>query len=122
MVGAGSDFNNYSPGWGYRSSLITTTTGAFSAGSYSPGSIGGYDQYKMIVEEMPTHNLTFNLGRNFGASYSNDPAYGFESGRYAIANESVTPVTVSIQSVSIGNSWLQEHRPPYYSLAYIMKL
>jgi microcystin-dependent protein len=87
--------------------------------SYAVSNTGGQNSVSLSISEMPSHNHTFtdytwssqafgNLGK-FGSGAPEDSDNSAGSG---IAN----------QTSFVGSGLAHENRPPYYSLAYIMKL
>lgn len=117
------------------------------AGStYTPGNTGGADTVALSSAQMPSHNHSFSAtsgaagthdhrlpvgpdinGGAFGADPSqNRPYYTFDS--MGLPTEVHTETggshthSVSGTSGSTGSGTAHENRPPYFALAYIMKL
>lgn len=104
-------------------------TGSYSDGSgnytYSPASTGGEAQVALTVSQMPRHRHSFQdtyqgdetVGQNGGAN--GEPA--------ASISELQTPNSTNLvggnsQSQSDGPGLYHENRPPFYALAYIMRV
>lgn len=80
------------------------------ASTYTPGDIGGETAHQLTVAEMPSHSHSYNRAN----------IYRQGSGPNAqtdMANDGGTP-----QTGSTGGDDYHENRPPYYALAFIMKL
>lgn len=119
-----------------------------SGGSYSTGDTGGSNQVQLSVDEMPSHGHTGstdtsgshshgvrNDGSNYGtgtnlfsgwSSNYNDTAdrsvqftYSYGGGD-ALTEDGSHSHNISINSS--GNDQSHENRPPYYALAFIMKI
>lgn len=105
--------------------------------AYSIGNIGGSDNVTLTTAEIPSHTHKATTTATTGsASFS----YVSERGEPAIANVGtvVTDIgsskygsttvnldmdhTHTISVTASGNGAAHENRPPYYALAYIMKL
>lgn len=83
------------------------------AGStYNIGDIGGSDTVTLTVDEMPKHSHTYYEG------VTDD---GYEKNLTAI-NDDALYVNKKTQTTSVGGDKPHENRPPYYALAYIMKI
>ena len=102
IVGAHSD--------GASGVTFNVTSGATS-GNYGPGNTGGTVAHKLTVAEMPQHNHTYNERRIYqqgsGPNAQTDMANDNPGDQYT-GNQG-------------GNNY-HENRPPYYALAFIMKL
>ncbi len=102
IVGAGADGGVHTPG-----------TNGVGPGYYSPHATGGQDMHQLTIAEMPAHNHYMHgnqSGQPLPWQYGYTDAYTMPSVSFTGAN----PWTEG------GNS-AHETRPPYYSLAYIMK-
>jgi len=98
------------------------------AGSvYSPGNTGGASTVTLTITQMPGHNHSINdpgHSHTYTAGYrendtddSDQP--GMENYKYDwVTDPSKTGITIN----NNGSGQAHENRPPYYSLAYIMKL
>lgn len=83
---------------------------AGAGGSYSQGATGGANTVTLTVEQMPKHSHFMRAFKADGTSTFND---------LMVANRTTTAVrTVS----EVGGSKAHENRPPFYALAYLMKL
>ena len=109
------------------------------AGStYSVGATGGSASVTLTTEQMPSHTHTGTVSLEKGGEHSHS-ATGGASGPYSSAimyddctrgSERVTiefsggahSHTGSVTINSAGSGIAHENRPPYYALAYIMKL
>ena len=100
IVGAGSDV-----GTGVT---FNANTGALS-GAYAPGNIGGSVAHQLTIAEIPSHTHRFsqtNEGVNSGGAQVMD---GPSSG-------------TGFSPESVGGDDYHENRPPYYALAFIMRV
>jgi len=85
-------------------------SGGAVSGNYAPGNTGGEVAHQLTVNELPDHTHT----------YSRANIYQQGSGPNAqtdMANSGGTPATGGT-----GEDYYHENRPPYYALAFIMKL
>lgn len=78
-----------------------------AGGQYSVDDTGGAEQVQLTEAEMPSHNHTFSGG---------SPGYGNTNW----AGEGATGSSTTTSSA--GGDEAHENRPPYYALAYIMKV
>lgn len=78
--------------------------------TYSPGDIGGEAEHVLTVDEMPSHSHSITYEDNSGGQVS-PPFFMHSNGQphQAYTNET-------------GEDLAHENRPPYYALAFIMKL
>lgn len=108
MVGSGSDLGTHIP----------NGVGGIAPGYFAPKSIGGEEMHQLTIAEMPNHNHSpiFITGSN---NDNGDPGSYFNSS--AIDPNGVHQAANSSTGYAGGD---QAHNimPPYYSLAYIMKL
>jgi microcystin-dependent protein len=89
--------------------------------SYAVGATGGEATHVLTINEMPSHSHPPGTGssRHFVVDgSSSDPTY------YGPANINVSGLgyITSTATGSTGGGAAHENRPPYYALAYIMKL
>jgi hypothetical protein len=83
---------------------------AGAGGSYVQGTTGGSDSVELTVAQMPAHAHSIRAFSVDGVSTFND---------FSIVNRTTT----AERSVSeAGGSEAHENRPPFYALAYLMKL
>lgn len=81
------------------------------AGSeYSVGATGGAKEVTLTVEQMPNHKHTYTRNSSNGGGV-------FGGGDVLVAG-----LTYSADTTSTGGGQAHENQPPYYALAYIMKL
>lgn len=124
IVGAGNDTGNHTP----------NGVGGVGAGFYKPGNSGGEEMHQLLINEMPTHQHDFsatnlsvagsqittenivssNRGIGLAVPYYDDGNIQF-SGFYRV------PLNVS-SIASAGGNQSHNNMPPYYALAYIMKI
>ena len=102
VVGAGSDAG--------ENVTFNVSSGALS-GQYAPGDTGGSVAHQLTIAEMPSHTHTYT--RTSAPSGGQDQA---GSGSGDAVNQSTT------NTGSQGSTNYHENRPPYYALAYIMKV
>jgi len=108
-----------------------------AGGAYSPGNTGGSNTVTLNVNQIPSHNHgAGNLNANTAGSHrhtyiSGDSAvpgggstsgYVFDFSSKQTSSEGAHAHTVSGSTASAGGGQAHENRPPYYALAYIMKL
>ena len=86
--------------------------------SYNPGNIGGANTVTLSVNEIPSHTHDV-LGQTGGDNNDNNNTSRFAGGDKG-PTESAFFFTGVTQSK--GGDQPHENRPPYYALAYIMKL
>lgn len=101
VVGAGSDAG--------ENVTFDVSSGALS-GQYAPGDTGGSVAHQLTIDEMPSHTHT----EQYNTPSSGQDQAGSGSGD----NDN----TSTRNSGSTGGNQYHENRPPYYSLAYIMKV
>lgn len=83
---------------------------AGAGGSYLQGATGGSEAVELTLEQMPTHSHIIRAYSADGVSTFNDLSV---SNRSPTAERSVGEA---------GGSMAHENRPPFYALAYLMKL
>lgn len=81
--------------------------------SYSVGDTGGANSVTLSEAQMPTHNHAVYHHAGWQGPGANTPGAG--------GGDTQTYVIAGVTSSS-GSSQPHENRPPYYALAYIMKL
>ena len=85
---------------------------------YTPGDTGGEKEHILTIDEMPTHRHDLKL---YFLSSDTGPYFTYSNNYLTQPNSStIRTSTESIQNN--GNDQPHENRPPYYALAYIMKL
>jgi hypothetical protein len=84
-------------------------TGTVS-GAYAPGNTGGETAHKLTIAELASHNhnITLPLGRKWDLQGNDLDVPNFTNTQYT--------------SDSTGGDKYHENRPPYYALAFIMKV
>ena len=82
-----------------------TTTG------YAVGDIGGFNQVRQQISEMPSHNHTLGNIRRNNNNNNNYPLSFYDQG-WNVASNTSTDYT--------GENFPHENRPPYYALAFII--
>lgn len=80
--------------------------------NYSIGSTGGSEKHTLTVDEMPSHNHSLNQDTQDGDGHIGYPTVGDRNGEFM--------ATDPVQHT--GGNQPHENRPPYYALAYIIKL
>ena len=99
VVGAGVEINSYVPG-----------INGMGVGYYSPGALGGEDTHRLTIAELARHNHII-----YHADWS-------DSNSTQIGGTNRSSAWLTKQSSYTGEDLPHENRPPYYALAYIMKL
>ena len=82
-----------------------------AGGTYSPGNTGGENSVILTVDQLAAHN--HKLPRSASASSIISIQQSSQNGTF---DQDLNYVS------TVGNNQPHENRPPYYSLAYIMKL
>lgn len=116
----------------------TNATGTLNTSGYNVNDAGGKDTVKLSTAQMPSHTHSINHGHTI-----NDPGHshsiplkedagehfaddaGGDSAPGTNTNSAYTGITVNNHtgnSGSKGSGTAHENRPPYYALAFIMKL
>lgn len=106
--------NRFIVGAGQDSSTSTHIPGINGIGSgyYRPGNYGGEDTHKLSISEIPSHNHSITVTNNYSRPDSSVPGKGTGGDPYT--NNGYVGYT--------GGDQPHENRPPYFALAYIMKL
>jgi len=86
--------------------------------SYSPGSTGGQNTVTLTVAEMPSHSHDL-ISTGGQVDIISSDIGGFSN---RLARGGPTAVYYGFATTSVGGSQPHENRPPYYALAFIMKL
>lgn len=81
---------------------------------YNLGNTGGSKTHQLTPSELPAHQHGVSLWRNDSA--------GGNQGNTAYLGNDNGAVTTGLQTGSTGGGVPHENRPPYYTLAYIIKL
>lgn len=111
-----------------------------AGGSYAPGATGGASSVTLTEAQMPAHAHYFNQNTNTAGEHSHTYSVWFQAsnsggGRAAVRSEVYSGLTqyptapagshahnVQGPTDTRGSGQAHENRPPYYALAYIMKL
>ena len=104
VVGAHSD------GAGGAGPGFDADNGTLSS-NYTPGNTGGYTGIGLTIGEIPSHSHTVSSVCTFPGDVS-DPAGGGNNHNN----------TSSLGTSSAGGDKFHENRPPYYALAFIMRI
>ncbi|SEO82806.1 hypothetical protein [Propionispora vibrioides] len=104
--------NRFVVGAGQEGGIHTAGVNGPGSGYYSPGSIGGEDTHKLTIDEMPSHNHSIH---GYGG-------VSFKGSGGDIVPSSGGSYTWTDGIYNTGSDQSHENRPPYYALAYIMKL
>ena len=91
---------------------FNATTGALSA-NYTPGNTGGEAAHQLTIAELASHNHSMSW------ETTNQPSNGTN---YASGTNSAATGTFTKTTTSKGGDDYHENRPPYYALAFIMKV
>jgi microcystin-dependent protein len=91
-----------------------------AAGKYTVGATGGADEVALTVAQLPAHNHNdgdYNRLLRINTSGNNTPS-GFDDE----GNNDEMDIRHGSPIRSVGSGAAHENRPPYYALAFIMKL
>ena len=128
------DINQVPEGWALCNGSNGTpdlrnrfVVGAGSA--YTIGNIGGSANVTLTVEQIPSHTHTAVEDGTHTHSYT-QPSGSYYSGEYIQKSGSVSSTSATTGSSgahthtinATGGGTSHENRPPYYALAYIMKI
>jgi microcystin-dependent protein len=112
----------YDAGSSSSPSSLTGTATANVTNYGAPGNTGGENAHTLLLPEMPSHT------HNVSAYMANGDYFGFSGpGNVSIGDgtayggDPITPV-IGVSESSKGGNQVHENRPPYYVLAFIMKL
>ncbi len=86
-----------------------------SGGNYKIGGTGGNEKIKLSVNQLPPHNHNFSAKINY--SGNGDSVYVFPGFR-----DDWNYCSKIYSTNTVGNGDYIDIRPPFYALAYIMKL
>ncbi len=96
---------------------IINPVGGGVSRNYEPGDTGGESAHSLTVDEMPSHNHTLTAGVSI---WFMNPQYrpdvNYVSGIYEPGTTGNTGGGVN------GTAYYHENRPPYYALAFIMRV
>ena len=83
--------------------------------SYSVGSKGGSDTVTLTTAQIPSHSHTYFKGSGNKTTVNEGSGWGSSNVMSSLSTSDAT-------TGSAGSGSAHENRPPYYALAYIMKL
>jgi len=99
-----------------------------AGGTYSVASTGGQNSVTLTVDQMPAHSHSATANSGGSMEFSQSSSHGGGNVYYGMGtiyykdnirkNEHTHAVTVA----NAGGGQAHENRPPYYALAFIMKL
>lgn len=112
--------NRFVLGAGQDGGIYVAGINSIGTGYYSPGNIGGEDTHKLTINEMPKHKHLQSFGNNNGTPTYYGP--GSVGGGYTTMDSAYLGTGSLPYTFNDGNDMSHETRPPYYALAYIMKL
>jgi len=81
--------------------------------NYEPGDIGGLDAVKLTVAEMPGHTHTITEYDTSQSLAGGNATAGFNKPAYSENTRTTS---------AVGSDDYHENRPPYYALAFIMRV
>lgn len=80
--------------------------------SYGVGNTGGEETHRLTINEMPSHNHSFNESVLVHATYEG----GDNGRRYSLGSDAYPSIGYT------GGNGAHNNMPPYYALCYIMKI
>lgn len=92
-----------------------------SSESHALGSTGGSEEVTLTVEQMPTHNHTIKASKTNSAMQSATASSTYPLSSLVSPGGATVGISTAMSSSS-GSSQPIQNMPPYYTLAYIMKL
>ena len=100
-----------------RGRFIVGAGQAAGLSSYEIGAVGGEEKHKLTVAEMPSHSHKVSVKTvGYTGSYNGDP----EAATYDSNSKNNGSKDVSGQGA--GGDQQHENRPPYYALAFVMRI
>lgn len=121
--------NNIPTGWalcdGNNGTPNLTDRFVVGAGStYTVGAVGGEATHTLTTAELPSHDHSFYAWSSSGSGGTHDylKANVSSGGQVGKERGAVSRTTSTEMVGSTGSGVAHENRPPYYALAYIMKL
>jgi microcystin-dependent protein len=89
---------------------------------YKPGATGGLDKVSLTEAEMPEHTHTYGAPDEWAPITGDTVAAGDLSGDSKPEDSGHTRDFARFHTSSAGNGRAHENRPPFYALAFIIKL
>lgn len=90
--------------------------------SHVLGTTGGSETVVLTISHMPSHTHVQQLAQNGNKRPMQSNQSSGSSGYYDSYTYTNTGTTNNVPTLSTGNGVAHENMPPYYTLAYIMKL
>lgn len=89
-----------------------------TGGTYNPGDTGGSEEVTMTVAQLPAHKFSYSYKANGTSNVLSS-----NGGSYNLMKQNTEGSSTSAKYTNyLGNSAPHPNMPPYYALAYIMKL